>query len=224
MKFHALLGSVIIGSAAIFGVACRSSQAATRTAVPPVPAGEVWLTPQQLRDAHVQVQSAADQYVDDPIVTSGRITLDDQRSGHVFSPVTGRVVTIAAQLGHQVKKGDLLAVIESPDIGSAVSDVHKAQADIIASEHDWRRKKPLFEQKAGSAADLEAVPRDAVLHLGDTHVAFFSVGDRDGYARFLRVPVEVDEGQPGAWLVVKRGLERGQAVVTNGAVALSRGL
>ena len=55
-----------------------------------------------------------------------------------------------------MKKGDPLAVIESPDIGNAVSDVHKAEADLIAAEHDFKRKKDLFEQKAGSAADQEA--------------------------------------------------------------------
>jgi cobalt-zinc-cadmium efflux system membrane fusion protein len=74
----------------------------------------------------------------------------------VFSPVTGRVVRIDAQLGERVRKGDPLAVLESPDVGSAVSDMHKAEADRIAAEHDVKRKKALFEQKAGSAADLEA--------------------------------------------------------------------
>ncbi|MGA2448073.1 MAG: efflux RND transporter periplasmic adaptor subunit [Polyangiaceae bacterium] len=362
--------------------ACQSSQAATRTAAPPAPAGEVWLTPQQMKDADVQIQPVADQAVDDPVVTSGRITLDDRRSGHVFSPVTGRVVQIVAQLGQHVRKGEALAVIESPDVGSAVSDVRKAGADLIASEHDRRRKKVLFEQRAGSASDLEAsedgwrkakaeseraiqkqtllgvgnvnavtqtytlaspiegdvllrnvtpgievqgqysggatqelftigevdkvwligdlyevdmarvhvgtpavvtvvaypdksyagrvdwvsgvldpntrtaklrctidnpdkelrpemyatvrvavdpkrqlaVPRDAVLHFGDTHVAFVYLGARDGYARFLRLPVEVDEGPSGPWLGVKRGLERGQSVVTNGAGVLSTSL
>ena len=94
--------------------------------------------------------------MDDTILTSGRVALDDLRSAHVFSPVTGRVVKISAQLGQHVRKGDVLAVIESPDIGNAVSDVHKAEADLIAAEHDLKRKKQLFEEKAGSAADLEA--------------------------------------------------------------------
>lgn len=96
-----------------------------------------------------------EQPFDDAVVTSGHVALDDLRAGHVFSPVTGRVLRIDAQLGQRVKKGDPLAVIESPDVGNAVSDMHKAQADLIAAEHDYRRKKDLFAQKAGSAADLE---------------------------------------------------------------------
>ncbi len=63
---------------------------------------------------------------------------------------------ISARLGQRVKKGDSLALIESPDIGNAVADLHKAQADLIAASHDLKRKKELFEEKAGSGAELEA--------------------------------------------------------------------
>ena len=148
----ALVGAV--GSAAA-GMACHKSEAAPEAAGPNPPPGQVWLTPQQVKDAQIEVQTVALQDVDDTILTSGRVALEDMLSGHVFSPVTGRVVRIAADLGQRVKKGDPLAVIESPDIGNAVSDVHKADADMIAAEHDYKRKKDLFEQKAGSAADLE---------------------------------------------------------------------
>jgi membrane fusion protein, heavy metal efflux system len=136
-------------------VACHGSQAAVPSEPQP-PAGEVWLTPQQMHDAKIEVAPLTEHDVDDTILTSGTITLDDLRAGHVFSPVTGRVVNIVAGLGQHVKKGDPLAVIESPDVGSAVSDVRKAEADLIAAEHDLRRKKELYAQKAGPAADVEA--------------------------------------------------------------------
>jgi cobalt-zinc-cadmium efflux system membrane fusion protein len=115
----------------------------------------VWLTPGQVAEAKIEVAPIGEQVVDDTILTSGTVTLDDLRTGHVFSPVTGRVSNISAQLGQHVKKGEPLATIVSPDIGNAVSDVHKAQADLIAAEHDYKRKKDLFAQKAASAADVE---------------------------------------------------------------------
>jgi len=123
---------------------------------PTPPPGEVWLTPTQVSDAKIQVAPIEARDVDDTILTSGTVTLDDKLTGHIFSPVTGRVVNIAAQLGQRVKKGDVLATIESPDVGNAVADARKAEADLIAAEHQLKRKKELFEQKAGSAADLEA--------------------------------------------------------------------
>jgi len=138
------------------GAGCHRSQSPAEVAQPQPPEGEVWLTPQQVLDAKIEVQPIEPRDVDDTILTAGTITLDDLRTGHVFSPVTGRVVTILAGLGQRVSAGAPLAVIESPDIGNAVSDVHKAQADLIAADHDVKRKKALYEAKAGPLADLEA--------------------------------------------------------------------
>src|SRR5580692_11093333 len=113
------------------GAACGRSQAAAQMPEAQRPEGQVWLTPQQVRDAKIEVEDYLDHDIDDTILTSGTISLDDVRTGHVFSPVTGRVLTVVGQLGQRVHKGDSLAVIESPDVGSAVSDVHKAEADLI---------------------------------------------------------------------------------------------
>jgi membrane fusion protein, heavy metal efflux system len=374
-----MLPAVALAAAA---VGCHKSQAAPEPAGPQPPPGEVWLSQQQVVDAKIEVKPVEDQDVDDTILTSGRVALDDLRSGHVFSPVTGRVVKINAQLGARVKKGDPLATIESPDIGNTVSDVHKAEADLIAAQHDYARKKDLFEQKAGSAADLEAsedgfrkakaelerarqkqallrvgsvdavtqtytlpspidgevlmrninpgievqgqysggatqelftigeldkvwvladlyemdisrvhvgtpadvtvvaykdkvfkghvdwvsgmldpstrtakvrctfdnpdallrpemyatvqisvdqkkalaIPRNALLRLGEYKVVFIQVGEEPGRVRFERVPVDVDEGESSQWLEVKHGLEAGQKIVVNGAILLSQKL
>jgi len=141
---------------AAMGMGCNASHASAGVAETEPPPGEVWLTPAQMADAKIEVTTVAEQVVGDAIATSGTISLDDLRTGHVMSPVTGRVVKITAQLGEHVKRGDPLATIESPDIGNAVSDTHKAEADLISAEHDLQRKKDLFEQKAASAADVEA--------------------------------------------------------------------
>jgi cobalt-zinc-cadmium efflux system membrane fusion protein len=152
--FHCTLAWTTL--AALTATACRARQASKpEGSAPQAPAGQVWITPDQVQEAKIDVVAVGLQDVDDTIVTAGTVTLDDRRTGHVFSPVTGRVLEIVAKLGQHVNKGDPLATIESPDVGTTVSDVHKAEADLMAAEHDFKRKKALFEQKAGSAADLE---------------------------------------------------------------------
>lgn len=146
---------LLVIALAWMATSCRQSRAALEAVPQQPPPGEVWLTAAQVKDAKIEVEPVAEQVVDDTILTSGTITLDDERTGHVFSPVTGRVIKILAELGQRVKKGDRLAIIESPDIGSAVSDAHKAEADLIAAEHDFRRKKDLYELHAASAAEVE---------------------------------------------------------------------
>ncbi len=370
----------LIAVFAALGASCKKAEEpAVEPSGPQAPPGEVWLTPAQVKDARIDVAVLGEQDVDDTILTSGTVTLDDQLTGHVFSPVTGRVLSITAQLGQHVKKGEALATIESPDVGSAVSDVHKAEADLIAAEHDLRRKKDLYEQKAGSASDLEtaqdnyrrakaeverslqketllrigntasvtqtyvltapvegevlmrninpgievqgqysggsaqelftigeldrvwvlgnlfemdfarvhvgtpaavtvvaypgvsfngkvdwvsgaldpstrtttvrctfdnpgqrlrpmmyatvqisvdqkkalAIPRAALLRLGEYKIVFTQIGESEGRVKFARVPVDVDEGESSPWLEVKHGLGAGQKIVTSGAILLS---
>jgi membrane fusion protein, heavy metal efflux system len=119
------------------------------------PSDEAWLTDQQVAEAHIETGEVSEQDVDDTILTGGKIAWDDLRVSHVYSPVNGKITKIEASLGQRVKKGDPLAVIESPDIGIASSDLSKAQADLIAAEHDYKREKELWDKKATSQKDLE---------------------------------------------------------------------
>jgi cobalt-zinc-cadmium efflux system membrane fusion protein len=102
------------------------------------------------------VEPLVQQPVGGSVVTSGRITFDDLKVAHVMSPVTGRVIRIDAQPGQRVKKGDPLAVIESPDVGTIFSDLQKAHAELISAEKDFKRQRELFDVHAGSQRDLEA--------------------------------------------------------------------
>ncbi len=189
--------AALLGCFATCGVGCGQSRATVPPPEVEAPAGEVWLTPQQVRDARIEVQPLEIHDVDDTILTSGTVTLDDLRTGHVFSPVTGRVVSIVAGLGQRVQKGDPLAVIESPDIGSAVSDVHKAEADMIAAEHDLKRKKELYEQKAGALADYEASndsyrKAKAELERAQQKQRLLRVGSADAVTQRYTLPSPVD--------------------------------
>jgi cobalt-zinc-cadmium efflux system membrane fusion protein len=123
-------------------------------APPPTPAGEAWLTPEQVQKKF-KTEIVADHEVGGMIPASGKITFDDLRVSPVFSPVTGRITKILAQPGQRLKKGAALAIIQSPDVGTAFSDLAKAQADLIAAEHDFKRKKDLYEAHAGSQSDFE---------------------------------------------------------------------
>jgi cobalt-zinc-cadmium efflux system membrane fusion protein len=119
------------------------------------PTTEVWLAPEQVAAAKLVVEPLAPQPVGGVVVASGRVTFDDLHVAHVLSPVTGRVIKILAEPGQRVKKGDPLALIESPDVAAAYSDLAKAQADFGAAEKDANRQKELFDLRAGSQRDFE---------------------------------------------------------------------
>jgi cobalt-zinc-cadmium efflux system membrane fusion protein len=145
-----MCAAVLVG----LGAGCKPPPEAA--AAPPPSAGEVLLDPDKMAAAGIVVQPVDEQPVEDTVVTSGTVTFDDLRVAHVFSPVNGRVTRIFAKLGQRVKKGQPLAVLQSPDIGQAVSDEHRAEADLIAAEHDYTRQKDLYKVHAVSARDAEA--------------------------------------------------------------------
>jgi cobalt-zinc-cadmium efflux system membrane fusion protein len=195
--------------AAFAGGCHHESNAAS---APQPPAGEAWLTKQQVANANLGVQPVADQDVGGAVVTSGKVTFDDLRVSHVFSPVTGRVVRIDAQPGQRVKKGAPLATIESPDVGNAFSDLAKAHADLTASEHDFKRQKELFDAHAASQKDFEAAQDNyqkakAELVRAQKKAQLLAHGGADSVTQeyTLRAPIDGE--------VVTRNLSPGMEVV-----------
>lgn len=119
------------------------------------PDGEVWLTQAQVKASQVLLSAAKAADVPETVRLAGRVTFDDLRVTHVFSPVTGRVTKVLANPGEKVARGAPLAEIESPDVGNAMSDLVKAEADAEAAQHEYERQKELYEAHAAPKKDLE---------------------------------------------------------------------
>src|SRR5882724_4301347 len=122
---------------------------------PRPPAGEVWLSRQQLEAQQMRMEVIAEQEVTTTLDTPARIAFDDLRVAHVFAPVSGRIVSIAATPGQQVRKGDPLVEIESADVGAALSDLGKAEADFTAADRELKRLRELVEAHAAAQRELD---------------------------------------------------------------------
>jgi membrane fusion protein, heavy metal efflux system len=137
----------------VLGTACSGGPPKDQERPSP---GEVWLSPRQVEEAKITTAPVGYSGIGGELTVPGRIAFDDRRVAHVSSPVTGRVTALLAALGQRVRKGDSLAVIQSPDLGSAFSDYAKAEAAFAASERDYERQKELFAVRAVAQKDLEA--------------------------------------------------------------------
>ena len=133
-------------------LACGRHAAETAAA----PAGEVWLTAEQNRETRLVVEPVAEHQVGGVVQTVGRLTFDDRRVSHIFSPLNGRVTRLMVDPGQRVTAGQTLALIDSPDLGSALSDARKADAALTAADKEFARQKELFEAHAGARRDLES--------------------------------------------------------------------
>lgn len=155
---YKLVGGVSLAALAGF-VAFSCSQ--HRPAEPPTPPpDETWLTAKQAQEAHIATDTVSEHEVETTIIAAGRVSFDDLHVAHVFSPVTGRIRSINAELGERVKKGQTLAIIDSPDVGIAVADLEKAEADAVAAKHNFDRQTELAQMHAVSEREFEAAADD----------------------------------------------------------------
>ena len=119
------------------------------------PDGELWIDAASVTAGAARSVPVQEVLLPQAVRAAGRIAFDDTRVSHVFSPVSGRITRVIAQPGQEVHRGDPLAALSSPDLGSAVADEIKARADLVAAEHEYERQKALIEAQAGPRRDLE---------------------------------------------------------------------
>jgi len=74
----------------------------------------------------------------------------------VLSLGGGRVVQVTTKLGDYVKKGQVLLLIDSPDLAGAFSDYQKARADEALTAKQLARAQLLYDKGAIALAELEA--------------------------------------------------------------------
>jgi cobalt-zinc-cadmium efflux system membrane fusion protein len=89
------------------------------------------------------------------VTANGVISPDVNRTIHVTSLGSGRVLELKAKLGDTVEKGQTLLVISSPDLAGAFSEYEKARADEQLSRRALERAQMLYDRGAIAAKDLE---------------------------------------------------------------------
>jgi cobalt-zinc-cadmium efflux system membrane fusion protein len=89
------------------------------------------------------------------VTANGTVSPDVNRTIHVTSLGGGRVVDLKVKLGDNVKKGQTLLVISSPDLSAAFSDYQKAQADEVLARKALDRAQMLYDRGAIAAKDKE---------------------------------------------------------------------
>jgi len=122
---------------------------------PRPPAGEVWLSRQQIDGQAMRLATVSEEMVETHLDAPGRIAFDDLLVAHAFSPASGRIVKIDAEPGQHVGKGAPLVELQSPEVGSAFADVEKAAADLAVARRELKRQRELVAAQAGARKDLD---------------------------------------------------------------------
>jgi membrane fusion protein, heavy metal efflux system len=136
-----------------------SPQAAPSAATSATPAAAYFtVPPQQL--AHLQLVAVTQTTWMTILRTTGTVDWDNDRTTQAITQVSGPITRIVVDTGAQVKKGDALLYVSSPDVNNAISAYRKAKNRLDLAQRNLDRNKDLLEHKAISQRDLESAQAD----------------------------------------------------------------
>ncbi|MCP9440410.1 MAG: efflux RND transporter periplasmic adaptor subunit [Nitrospira sp.] len=92
----------------------------------------------------------------------GKVAYGEDRYSRISSPLQGRVIEVRAHLGDRVKAGDILLVVDSPDIAQAYSEYVKEDSELEYATRAYELAKDLYEAKALALKDLKQAENELV--------------------------------------------------------------
>ena len=148
-------------------------------------ADSVDLTDSQL--ASVKVEPAGEYIFPIEKEAVGSIDFNQEMSVQVFTPYQGRIVGLFATIGDEVKKGQTLFTIDSPDLLQAESTLIAAAGVLQFTTRNLARLKQLYATRAVSQKDMEQAVSDQQTAEGNVRAA------RDSVRLFGKSEAEIDD-------------------------------
>jgi cobalt-zinc-cadmium efflux system membrane fusion protein len=127
-------------------------------------------TPTAKEFASLQVAQVALWTFHTEVVTDGKIAVNGNSTTPVFSPYSGRVTRLIANIGDKVKRGDPLVALDASEAVQAQNDliaaagaVESAHAQLNQAELIEKRKHAIYDAKGASLQDWQQSQSDLVV-------------------------------------------------------------
>jgi membrane fusion protein, heavy metal efflux system len=164
--------------------AVESTESPTKGRAENTPPDSLELSDSQLKGVKVETIETRDFPIEKRAV--GSIDFNEDLLTQVFTPYPGRIIGLFAKVGDEVKKGQLLFTIDSPDLLQASSTLISAAGVLQLTSKNLARLKNLYETKAISQKDLEQAVSDQQTAEGALRAA------RDSVRIFGKTDAEID--------------------------------
>jgi membrane fusion protein, heavy metal efflux system len=116
----------------------------------------------------------------------GSIDFNEELEVQVFTPYQGKIIDLYAKVGDEVKKGQTLFTIDSPDLLNADSNLIAAAGVLDLTTRNLERLKVLYQSRAVSQHDLEQAISDQQTAEGNLRAG------RDAVRIFGKTEAEID--------------------------------
>lgn len=110
-------------------------------------AGVVKLTDAEAKDAGIRTEKVADQPIRARFSVSATIQPNRDRFAHVAPRIPGRILSVPAKAGDRVKAGQILAELDSVELGEAHSAYLQGASHEALARADFERADRLFREQ-----------------------------------------------------------------------------
>lgn len=175
--------------------------------------GTLKLSPEQMKASGVQTTLVREGSLSHQVNVPGRIVADADRMAQIVPKVSGVVTEARKNLGDTVKKGEVLALIESREMAEAAAEYQAAARSAELARTTHNREKTLWEKKVTAEQDYLTAKnawQEAQIRLDLARQKIETLGGTNGKAsRYHELKSPLDG------LVVERELTLGEFVDTS---------
>lgn len=170
------------------GCSNKSDDSAPAASITPT---NVTLTPDQRK--HVHLATVERSKYQRTIEATGSVDFNNEQATAVLAPISGPVSQLLVDIGDHVKKGDPLALVDSPDFAAAISAYRKA----LTTAHTARRladlEKDLVEHQGVAKREEDQAQADAANADADVDAALKALVSLNVDPKVIKA---VEQGQP----------------------------
>lgn len=140
--------------------ACQSPDEATETPADLLPENQVELRADQLQQFDWQLDTLQTRFFGRTIPVNGFIDVPPQNRALIHPPVAAYVQGLEVKVGQWVRKGDVLAVLEHPEMLEIQRRYLEAKAQLVFLERDFARQEELAREQATALKQLDKALAD----------------------------------------------------------------
>lgn len=173
---------------------------------------EVTFTQGQIEAAGITLATAGPASIQSTIQLPGEIVFNADRTAQLVPRLAGVIQAVKANLGQEVKEGDVLAEIASPELSERRSTLSAAQKRLTLARTTYERERLLWKEKVSAEQDyLQARQQlqEAQIAVDDALEQLQALGTDAGEpGRFNRLEVRA----PFDGMIVEKDIALGETV------------
>jgi cobalt-zinc-cadmium efflux system membrane fusion protein len=151
-----LLAYLLLGAVVVLSGCKRDAEPAPKQAVrAPTASSVVKLTPEAIKTADLELETVQPHPYRTSLRVSGVVKPNPNRLVDVSALIGGRVIEVLVNVGDRVRQGQVLARVNSTELGFAQSDYLKAQARLAVAEKGRERALQLLEAKVIGTGEFQ---------------------------------------------------------------------